>query len=176
MNVPIKRGLHKGCYSVGEIQGLHEDFLVRGWGCHCSSSTFTSGVGCDSHRASLFRSWEGLRRQPAILSGHLCVALGVTSSPPNLRSSLLPILFKIVTKSMSIKSAAMPSFILCHLGFILDGAAMDQEKWWLEYDPPKANYKSGFGRGPFGVALRSVQRLSLTCEIILASLRLFGVI
>ena len=52
---------------------------------------------------------------------------------------------------------------------------MDQEKWWLEYDPPKANYKSGFGRGPFGVALRSVQRLSLTCEIILASLRLFGV-
>eukprot|EP00434_Breviolum_minutum_P023501 symbB.v1.2.020731.t1/scaffold1754.1/size102984/6 len=25
-----------------------------------------------------------------------------------------------------------------------------QEKWWLEYDPPKANYISGQGRGPFG--------------------------
>mmetsp|Transcript_16687 Transcript_16687/g.31579 ORF Transcript_16687/g.31579 Transcript_16687/m.31579 type:complete len:161 (+) Transcript_16687:78-560(+) len=25
-----------------------------------------------------------------------------------------------------------------------------EEKWWLEYDPPKANYISGFGRGPFG--------------------------
>ncbi|CAE7904313.1 ttc30a [Symbiodinium necroappetens] len=25
-----------------------------------------------------------------------------------------------------------------------------EERWWLEYDPPKANYKSGFGRGPFG--------------------------
>ena len=25
-----------------------------------------------------------------------------------------------------------------------------EEKWWLEYDPPKANYISGKGRGPFG--------------------------
>mmetsp|Transcript_66393 Transcript_66393/g.155615 ORF Transcript_66393/g.155615 Transcript_66393/m.155615 type:complete len:163 (+) Transcript_66393:63-551(+) len=25
-----------------------------------------------------------------------------------------------------------------------------EERWWLEFDPPKANYKSGFGRGPFG--------------------------
>jgi len=24
------------------------------------------------------------------------------------------------------------------------------ERWWLEYDPPKANYISGKGRGPFG--------------------------
>eukprot|EP00927_Polykrikos_kofoidii_P009345 TRINITY_DN13891_c0_g1_i1.p1 TRINITY_DN13891_c0_g1~~TRINITY_DN13891_c0_g1_i1.p1 ORF type:complete len:281 (+),score=28.02 TRINITY_DN13891_c0_g1_i1:71-844(+) len=23
-----------------------------------------------------------------------------------------------------------------------------EEKWWLEYDPPKQNYLSGFGRGP----------------------------
>eukprot|EP00933_Yihiella_yeosuensis_P046463 TRINITY_DN41990_c0_g1_i1.p1 TRINITY_DN41990_c0_g1~~TRINITY_DN41990_c0_g1_i1.p1 ORF type:complete len:198 (-),score=25.29 TRINITY_DN41990_c0_g1_i1:51-644(-) len=25
-----------------------------------------------------------------------------------------------------------------------------EEKWWLEYDPPKSNYISGFGRGPHG--------------------------
>eukprot|EP00930_Biecheleria_cincta_P002703 TRINITY_DN103697_c0_g1_i1.p1 TRINITY_DN103697_c0_g1~~TRINITY_DN103697_c0_g1_i1.p1 ORF type:complete len:186 (-),score=28.04 TRINITY_DN103697_c0_g1_i1:203-760(-) len=25
-----------------------------------------------------------------------------------------------------------------------------EERWWLEFDPAKANYKSGFGRGPFG--------------------------
>eukprot|EP00404_Azadinium_spinosum_P051696 CAMPEP_0180766994 /NCGR_PEP_ID=MMETSP1038_2-20121128/39785_1 /TAXON_ID=632150 /ORGANISM="Azadinium spinosum, Strain 3D9" /LENGTH=187 /DNA_ID=CAMNT_0022801529 /DNA_START=50 /DNA_END=610 /DNA_ORIENTATION=- len=25
-----------------------------------------------------------------------------------------------------------------------------EERWWLEYDPPKANYISGFGRGPHG--------------------------
>mmetsp|Transcript_81000 Transcript_81000/g.146209 ORF Transcript_81000/g.146209 Transcript_81000/m.146209 type:complete len:221 (-) Transcript_81000:38-700(-) len=25
-----------------------------------------------------------------------------------------------------------------------------EERWWLEYDPPKSNYISGFGRGAFG--------------------------
>ncbi|CAJ1428845.1 unnamed protein product [Effrenium voratum] len=25
-----------------------------------------------------------------------------------------------------------------------------EERWWLEYDPPKANYISGQGRGPHG--------------------------
>lgn len=25
-----------------------------------------------------------------------------------------------------------------------------EENWWLEYDPPRANFLGGFGRGPFG--------------------------